>query len=225
MPKTDKINKVNKMSEMPKVIKVRVDLTGALAEFGDQCQVMAATPAAAISAVATMQPAIATALRRGRYYLYDATTPDTPPLMASVLASPLTTQHLRLVPEIAGANRGRGKALLGLTLLGLSFVPGVNQAVGSGFARVGQSLGSDALATTLGEFGSQLLGRSGALLMLSGAVEMLAPQDRNEAGNLTSASLTPPRVTGQGAAIPLVYGETTIQQPIIISSGLHIESE
>ena len=210
------------MTSMP-MIPVRVDLLGRLAECGDHCQVMAATPAAAMSAAASIMPNLGVALRRGRYYLYAAGS-DTP-LAASVLASPLTTSHLRIVPEIAGAARGRGKALLGLTLLGLSFVPGVNQAIGSGFASVGQAVGGSGAASALGQFGSQLLGRSGALLMLAGATEMLAPQDRGEAGALTSASLTPPAVTGPGAAIPLVYGETIIHQPIIISSGLSVDSE
>jgi hypothetical protein len=54
---------------------------------------------------------------------------------------------------------------------------------------------------------------------------MLAPQDHAIAGQLRSSSITPPAVTGQGAAMPLVYGQTIIHHPIIISSGLSIETE
>ena len=202
--------------------RVRVELGGALSRFAAACEVMAATPAAAVSAVATLLPEVGTALRRGRYYLYAGDRV----VEAAALASPLTSVELCLVPDVAGSGKGRGKALLGLTLLGLSFVPGVNQAIGSGFATAGQSFGaSSATSAALGQFGSQLLGRTGALLMLAGAADMLVPQHRSEAGALTSAAITPPSVVGQGAAIPLVYGKTIVDQPIIISSGLTVDSE
>ena len=211
---------------------VCVKLQGRLAEFAHNeagvCHVMAATPTAAVSAVASLLPKVATALRHGRYYLYAEAGGRPKMLSAAVLASPLPEDisTLTLIPEVAGSGRGRGKALLGLTLLGLSFIPGVNHAIGSGFASVGQSFGANATTTAaLGQFGSQLLGRTGALLMLAGATEMLAPQHRSEAGALTSAALTPPSVVGQGAAIPLVYGKTIVDQPIIISSGLSVETE
>lgn len=205
----------------PRTCEVR--LSGSLSRFGTTFKVMAATPVGAVSAVCALCEGLSGALRRGRYFLVDESSPEKPTLSGAALARPLACDRLLLVPELSGGSRGRGKALIGLTLLGLSFVPGANQAVSGGFTSFGQSVGGAETAAAFGRFGSQLLGRSGALLMLAGAAEMTSPQHHVNTGTLRSSSLSPPAAAGQGAAIPLVYGQAVVHHPTVISSGLSIE--
>jgi predicted phage tail protein len=203
---------------------ITVKLEGELRQFGDDFVVVAATPIAAISAVSALVDGFSSVLRRGRYLLHDG---KGKPVLGAALIQPWSDSNpaLVLTPEYAGSANGKGKALLGLTLLGLSFVPGASQGLTQGFTSFGQSLGGAEVGAAFGRFGGQLLGRSGALLMLSGAAEMLSPQDHAIAGRLPSRGLAPPQVAGQGAAMPLVYGRATVHHPIIISSGLSIETE
>lgn len=202
--------------------RVTIRLDGALRPFGPVIDVVADTPIAAIAAVASMIDGFASHLRRGRYLLSDD---NNQPVCGADLIRPVTSAWFQLAPESSGSGKGRGKAVLGLTLLGLSFIPGVQQGLTGSFTTLGQHIGGTQTATAFGQFGSQLLGRSGALLLLAGAADMIAPQDQTIAGQLRSSSITPPAVSGQGAAMPLIYGETIIHHPIIISSGLSIETE
>lgn len=211
----------NNLATAPKN-RLTVQLNGALSQFGNRIEVMASTPISAISAVASLIDEFAGYLRKGRYLLTDA---DNQQICGPDLIRPVATSLIKLTPEPTGSARGRGKALLGLTLLGLSYIPGVQQGVAAGFSSLGQNLGGAQASAALGQFGNQLLGRSGALLLLAGAAEMLSPQDNTITGRLRSSSITPPVVTGQGAAMPMVYGKTIIHHPIIISSGLSIETE
>jgi predicted phage tail protein len=206
----------------PSPCDITIRLEGELQQFGNRFTVFAATPIAAISALSALLDGFALMLRRGRYELHDG---QGKPVRGSALIQPLADPDLVLTPEYSGSANGKGKALLGLTLLGLSFVPGASQGLSQGFSSFGQSLGGAEVGAAFGRFGGQLLGRSGALLMLSGAAEMLSPQDHAIAGRLPSRGLAPPQVAGQGAAIPLVYGRATVHHPIIISSGLSIETE
>lgn len=206
----------------PPTDRLTVALDGRLKQFGTAIEVAAKTPIAAISAVANMVDGFAIHLRQGRYQLTDANDQQ---ISGADLIKPSPTRLIRLSPELSGSAQGRGKAVLGLTLLGLSFIPGVQQGLAGGFTAVGQQIGGAQTAAAFGQFGSQLLGRTGALLLLAGAAEILSPQDHAIAGQLKSSSITPPNVTGQGAAMPLAYGEAVIHHPIIISSGLSIETE
>ncbi|MCE2517635.1 MAG: hypothetical protein J4F41_07360 [Alphaproteobacteria bacterium] len=138
------------------------------------------------------------------------------------LVAPLASPRLHLIPVPDGAARGRGKAVLGLTLLGLSFVPGVNAGVGAAFGNAGQAFGATA-AASFQQFGTQVLGRAGALVLLSGLAEVVSPQAAAPAGELPSASLSLPSISGQGAAIPLVYGQARISQPVVVSSGITVD--
>ncbi|MDC1115263.1 hypothetical protein OAT37_00765 [Alphaproteobacteria bacterium] len=207
--------------------RITVHLHGALSQFGAAIDVIADTPIAAIAAVASLIDGFASHLRQGQYVVSDA---HDQLICGADLIRPFKlvsdgVLSMRITPEATGSANGRGKAVLGLTLLGLSFIPGVQQGLTASFSALGQNIGGAQTATAFGQFGSQLLGRSGALLLLGGAADMLAPQDHTIAGQLRSSSITPPAVTGQGAAMPLVYGQTIIHHPIIISSGLSIETE
>jgi predicted phage tail protein len=191
---------------------------GKLAELTAPLTIAAHDAIQAVTAFAHQVEGAEAVLRRGRFQI------KTPKgyLMGDGLVAPLATDEMQLIPALEGGARGRGKAVLGLTLLGLSFVPGVNAGVGSAFASAGQAFGP-AAATSFQQFGAQLLGRAGALTVLSGLAEVISPQVSTPAGVLPSSSIAAPAVSGQGAAIPLVYGEARITHPVVVSSGISVD--
>ena len=195
---------------------------GRLKERAAPVQTFAHDALQAITALVTAFPDLDQMLRQGRFELRQNKKTGKP-LLAENLIMPLTASSLHLIPMIEGKNRGRGKAVLGLTLLGLSFIPGVNAGLGQSFGQFGHAVGGSALGASFQQFGSQLIGRSGSLLLLSGLTETIAPQASSPAGSLPSSSLPVPQVSGQGAAIPLVYGEVRITQPVVVSSGLDVD--
>lgn len=210
--------------DMAAVLPPQVTLTlhGALAKYAGKdaaLRLYAHTPAAALTGVAAQCPGVEQGLRRGRFHLIAGSLRRGRNLTVQELTAPLTAKTLHLVPQTAGAARGQGKAVLGLTLLGLSMVPGANAAVGSAFGGFGQHIGA---GEAFQAFGSQLLGRTGGLLLLAGAAEALTPQAASPAGRLSSTTQAVPETGGQGAAIPLVYGNARLENPPVVSSALDI---
>lgn len=200
---------------------VTLHLHGALARFGPRMCFRLDRPSAVIAAATAQRPGLDRALRRGRFSL--AAGADRQPLAGDRLDLPLADMgELHLSPLRAGSGRGEGKMLLGLTLLGLSFVPGVQSGLASGLGGIGEGLagaGGAELGTLLG---SRLLGGAGAWLLLSGASEALAPQARRPAG-APSTGVAPQTPTGEGAAIPLVYGTARVESPPVVSAGLTVQ--
>mgnify|MGYP001438314951 FL=1 len=139
--------------------------------------------------------------------------------------APLGHRHLHVVPVIAGRGRDNGKIALGLTLVGLSFVPGVSGSIAARFAQAGSQFGGAEFGQ-LGHFlGSQLLGSAGAFLMQAGLSEQAGSQHRNPAGQLPSALISTPASSAEGQPVPLIYGRVRLTAPPIISSSLIVETE
>ncbi len=110
-------------------------------------------------------------------------------------------------PVIQGAGRGFGRFLLGAALLGVGFLIPTNIAIGT-FG------GEIFVHTALKQFG--------ALMMLSGAAEMLSPQPQlpTEPNLLESSALSGlGNVNNQGTPIPICYGRAFVGS-VIISTGL-----
>jgi len=200
---------------------VTLYLHGALAGFGPALRFRLDRPREVIAAAAVQRPGLEAALRRGRFSL--ETGPDRQPLAGDQLDRRQSGMHeLHLAPIRAGSNRGEGKMLLGLTLLGLSFVPGVQSGLVSGLSGIGEGLAGAGGAEIGGLLGSRLLGGAGAWLLVSGASEALAPQARRPAG-APSTGIAPQTPTGEGAAIPLVYGTARLEAPPVVSAGLTVK--
>lgn len=201
---------------------VTLHLHGTLATYGPRLRFRLDRPQAVIAAAAAQCPAFERALRRGRFTL--AVGSARRPLAGDRLDRPLAEmRELHLSPVRAGRGRGEGKMLLGLTLLGLSFVPGVQSGLAGGLSGIGEGIAGAGGAELGGLLGSRLLGGAGAWLMLSGASEALAPQARRPAG-APSTAVAPQTPTGEGAAIPLVYGTARVEAPPVVSAGLSVKA-
>ena len=190
-------------------------LHGSLAAFGPRFGLRLDRPREIVATAAAQSAGLEAALRRGRFVL--AAGREWRRLGGGEIDLPLAERELHLMPHRGASGRGEGKMLLGLTLLGLSFVPGVQAGLGSGLAAAGIGGGEAA-----GLLGSRLLGGAGAWLLLSGASEALAPQARRRAG-LASTEVTPPPPNGEGTAIPLAYGTVRIVAPPVVSAGLSVQ--
>ena len=189
-------------------------LHGALADFGPCFGLRLDRPREIVAAAAAQSEGLETALRRGRFVL--AAGPGWRRLGGEEIDRPLAERELHLMPHRGGSGRGEGKMLLGLTLLGLSFVPGVQAGLGSGLAELGAGEAGSLL-------GSRLLGGAGAWLLMSGASEALAPQVQRPPALAASSDVAPPVPSGEGAAIPLAYGTVRVVAPPVVSAGLSVQ--
>ena len=127
------------------------------------------------------------------------------------IQNPIGQSDISIVPVIAGAGGGLGKALLGVALIGLAFaVPG-----SIAFTKAGITGG----ALSKGLFGI------GAALTLTGVSEMLfplpgIPDFANEEDPRISFSFSGIQNTSRaGTSHPIVYGEI-ITGSVVISAGI-----
>ena len=103
-------------------------------------------------------------------------------------------------PVMRGAASG-GKAVFGLTLLRLSFVPG-----GGGRCFACQHIEPDPPAD---RHGCQLCPAGIAL------TEQISPQHYADIGTDPSSQVTPPSHAAQGGVIPLVYGQVLVNRCLL----------
>jgi len=200
--------------------KKTLHLHGGLRRHGPAFAFRLDTPLEMVGAAAAQRPGLAAMLRCGRFTLGAGAARR--PITGAMIDQPFAEPDLHLAPAWRGAARGEGKMLLGLTLLGLSFVPGVQAGITGGLAGIGETIGGTAGAELGGVLGSRLLGGAGAWLLLSGASQALSPQARRPAGAV-STGIAPDAPTGEGTAIPLVYGTVRVTAPPVVSAGLSVE--
>ena len=196
-------------------------LHGALAPFGPRMGFRLDRPSAIIATAVAQRPGLESALRRGSFSLLAGASRR--PIGGADMDLAVDETDLHLMPVRSGLARGEGKMLLGLTLLGLSFVPGVQAGITGGLSSLGEGLAGASGAEIGGMLGSRLLGGAAAWLILSGASEALSPQVRRPAGD-ASTGTAPSAPTGEGAAIPLVYGTVRVTTPPIVSAGLSVQA-
>lgn len=199
----------------------RVFLYGALGDFGTHFDLAITTPVEAISAIGAQCDGFFQQLRHGHYLVF-AGARRRRGLAGPDLAKPFHEYHLHIMPALTGRGKNDGKLLLGLSLLGLSFVPGVQASLSAEFTRFGSAIGGAAFGELAGDFGSKLLGGAASWLILSSASETLAPQPRNFAGQVRSDSFNLFQQGAEGQPIPMIYGRVRVQSPPIISAGLRV---
>jgi predicted phage tail protein len=203
----------------------KVYLHGALARFGKMHSFHIDSPHEAISALENQCDGFTEAIRQGRFSMAKGAADQLKALDGAMLFAPFTEPDLHIWPDMAGHGKGDGKMLLGLTLLGLSFIPGVQAGIGSQFARLGTTLGGAGLGEAAGFFGSKLLGGAATWLILSSASDSLAPQIHAPAGIVESDVIAASASSGEGTPIPLVYGMVRVTEPPVISAGLSVAIE
>lgn len=202
-----------------------VYLHGALARYGKMFAFHIDSPHEAISALENQCEGFSQTIRHGRFSVATGSADCLTALDGAMMFAPFAAPDLHIWPEIAGHGKGDGKMLLGLTLLGLSFIPGVQAGLGSQFTRLGTTLGGAGLGEAAGFFGSKLLGGAATWLILSSASDSLAPQIYAPAGTVDSDMISASASHGEGTPIPLVYGMVRVTQPPVISAGLSVAVE
>lgn len=203
----------------------KIYLHGALAQFGTMFRLYIDSPYEAISALENQCDGFAEVIRHGRFSVATGIADRLSPLDGAMMFTPFAEPDLHIWPDMAGHGKGDGKMLLGLTLLGLSFIPGVQAGIGSQFTRLGTTLGGAGLGEAAGFFGSKLLGGAATWLILSSASDSLAPQIHAPAGTVDSDVIAASASSGEGTPIPLVYGAVRVNEPPVISAGLSVAIE
>jgi predicted phage tail protein len=200
-------------------------LHGALARFGTTYRVAINTPAEGINALCAHCDGFAAMLRQGQYFVWVGGRRAPRYLAGPDLYDRFAEYHMHIMPVVAGKASGPGKMLLGLSLLGLSFVPGGQAAV---LAQLGQ-LGATASASHLGglsaSINSQLLGSTTNWLAYSAPHQILSPQLYNAAGQIRSDQIALNQPSAEGRAIPLIYGTVHLDTAPMISAGLLVANE
>jgi predicted phage tail protein len=194
-----------------------VVLHGELAErFGNRYNLSVSSPAEAVRALCLMVPNFRESFSEGGYYLYV----DDPQKLNIDEESFILNIHgdIHILPEVAGAkNKGLGKLLMGVALIGLAFVPGVNVALVGALQGLGYTGGAVAAHALVFHAFAQV----GLALALGGASALLAPKQKvNDKSSTTQSYL----INGSdsniqnGSCVPLIYGE-------VLAAGFPISQE
>lgn len=122
---------------------------------------------------------------------------------------PTGREEIRIAPVLIGAKSGGlFQTILGIALIGASFIPGLNAALWSG-----------ASATLLG---------MGASMALGGVVQMISPQTGGLASTVDNGASYyfngAVNSTAQGDPVPVVYGRMTVGSKRI-SSGIFTQDQ
>ena len=135
--------------------------------------------------------------------------------------NPIGQSDVSIVPVIAGAGGGVGKALLGVAMIGLAFATG---GVSFTFAQVPLA-NAGAITGITGGFVGKAAVYLGASLVIAGVTEMLFPLPKprefnNEEDPRISFSFSGVQNTSRaGTSHPIVYGEI-VTGSVVISAGI-----
>lgn len=210
----------------------RVHLHGNLAQFGGPFRMDIANAAEAIRALSCMIPPFASELRRGSYRVLRGTSE----LSLDTLSLNLGRQDVHIIPVLEGAGDGKakGKAILGIALLGAAFffAPAIIGPTMSGVAGGSMTEVMAQTAFTLPIFGAVTFGKiagMGLMMALGGVSKMLAPQPGTPYDSFQPADQKPSFIfsgplssTAQGGVVPVGYGRFRVGATIM-SAGLRIE--
>jgi predicted phage tail protein len=132
-------------------------------------------------------------------------------------------EDIHIVPVPRGAKRqGVGKIILGIALIGLSFIPGVNMAVAGAFSSIAAPFGTAAVSAAF-TFGSTLAFRAGSMLLLGGVAQAIAGTPKADYSSAEQQSSFvfngPVNTTAQGGVIPVVFGRCMVGS-VVVSGGI-----
>lgn len=186
---------------------VDVRLYGHLRKFGKVFRLAVLTPAEGVRALCCILPGFRQHVADNGSYR--VVVGKHPVMEDKELGYPVGPQSISIVPVVAGAAKGLGKVLVGVALIGLSFVPGM-QALAWG------KITAAGIAMNLGT--SLVLG--GISQMLTKTAAASTSTERPE--NLPSYIFNGPiNTTGQGNPVPILYGRMRVGSQVI-STGLSV---
>lgn len=193
------------------------------------------TPSEAIRALCHMVPNFNTEIRKGYYRVVRGPlikkSKDGIDLDKLLLGMGKHTElHIIPVP-LAAKKGGFGKIILGVAMIGLSFVPGLQGTLSFGLSGLGPGTFGPAgpVASILGKAAVSGIRSLGTSLLFSGASSLLTPQVKNNyqtgqvdqrASFLFDGAVN---VAEQGGPIPIVYGTYRVGS-VVVGSGLDVEN-
>lgn len=185
----------------------RIVLHGELAnKFRNEYDLAIDSPIEAIRALCALVPNFKEEFQKGSYFIYLGNA-DNKFNLDEETVKIKSNLPINIVPEVAGGKeKGLGKVLLGIAMIGVAFIPGLNAAVfGSlaGFAgSAGASIGT---ITAIANVSAATTFMAGLSMALGGAAQMMAPKvGASKESNLFNG--VPDSVT-EGTPVPIVYGE------------------
>lgn len=191
---------------------VKITMKGELAElFPDIPELDIVTPVEAIRAIGVQYPEFIKYLNDSgdKGIIFQLITIDHPEGLEEVDLEYPIKEELIIIPAIQGEGGSPlVRGLLGIALIGAAFFTG-------GISIAGLSIS----ATTMGLLGGALI--------LSGVSQLLAPDPQKEKSAKEKKSNIIDRagdVTNQGRVVPVCYGDFTLYDPIVISSGIVSET-
>lgn len=185
---------------------LKLYLHGHLRHFSRPVQLHACHAAEAVSALCQQIDGFEACIRKGRFEMIAGPQRTGRRLSGPACYQPVPEGRLHIMPLAAGAANSSLQGVLGLTLLGLSFVPGLG-----GLAATGLS--------------PQLVGQVGGLLMLNSLRRRPQSPATEYQDSAPSDLLPTPKSSAEGQPIPLLYGQHHLQNPPIIYSGLSVDIE
>lgn len=202
-------------------------LHGDLAErFGKVHALEVSSAMEAVKALSILKPGFREAILEGEFRIIRGDFDRGLELPEDALIMRLGASQLHIVPEVSGAGRGAGKAILGVAIIGAAFI-GAPAVVGA----LGPTQGLGATAFTA--FGSTVtwgnIATFGLSMALSGVAGMLSPMPKAKDLVASSAEERPSFLFNgavnnieQGGIVPVVYGEIEVGSTVL-SGGLRAE--
>lgn len=186
----------------------KVVLHGELAEkFRDEYNLDVKSPNEAVRCLCLMVPGFKNTFKEGAYYLYVANDKDIFNIDEDNVRMSVPGD-IHIMPEIVGSKKkGLGKALFGIALIGLAFVPGVNLAIASAAYGITGSVGATFAAAGLIHSALVTVGLGlalgGASALLSPKVKASSDEDKNQSFLFHGSDVN----IDNGSCVPIIYGE------------------
>ncbi len=192
-----------------------IHLHGHLSQYGSGFRLSVNSVGEAVRAIGVQIAGFLEALKEGEYRVIlgslEGDIDDSNHLTEDELGMSFNGQNIHIVPHVGGSggNAGLSKLLVGLVIVGASFlIPGVGSGLAAAWASGAGIVGIGSIGVTYGTIG--LLGVG---LALGGLAMMIAPTPQapnpNDSEN-TPSNFTftgPVNLSEQGHVIPPVYGQ------------------
>ncbi|CAB4180537.1 COG4723 Phage-related protein, tail component [uncultured Caudovirales phage] len=189
-----------------------IRLHGSLAtKFGERHRLLVSCPAEAVRALVSTVPGFERELidSQSDGVGYRVIVDDDSVIEPDALHLPSGMSRISIVPVVVGAGGEGGGIFMGIALIALSFVPGLNVAIWAGMSATWSSVAFS----------------MGVSMMLSGVANMLAdtpeaPKPVEPTENKPSYMFNGPvNTTQQGQCVPVAYGRVMVGGAVI-SAGL-----